>query len=159
MHHVSVRACPAALLPGCRYLSPGLRLLAFPLPARSMSVVHPNCLTTFKLSVIRLLRGEGLLESEQQQEEQEEEAAVHDGSAAVCSSNEGGGRRALRSLLSGAEAEEVEDMYAPLLPGLYETWILMEVIGGWVGRVGTLQSRGQCRVGVPGWRMQACMRS
>ncbi|KAL4434240.1 hypothetical protein ABPG75_000681 [Micractinium tetrahymenae] len=82
-------------------------------PLLCMSVSHPNCITTYKLSVIRLLRGEDLLPAE--------EAEAVD--AAVDSSTR---PRMLRSLLSGAEAVEVEDPYGPLQPGLYETWIVSE---------------------------------
>ncbi|PSC76682.1 kinase [Micractinium conductrix] len=94
-----------------------------------MSVSHPNCLTTFKLSVIRLLRGEGLLESEQQSGTSEEGAAAprqSSESSDSAGSREGAGRRALRSLLSGAEAEVVPDPHGLLLPGLYESWIVSE---------------------------------
>ena len=96
-----------------------------------MSVSHPNCLTTFKLSVMRLLRGEGLLESELQSSEEEGE----DGAAAAAGG--ANGRRQLRSLLSGAEAEDVSDPNGLLPQGLYETWIVMDVrgwcwdVGGW----------------------------
>ncbi|KAL4434239.1 hypothetical protein ABPG75_000680 [Micractinium tetrahymenae] len=110
-------------------------------PLLCMSVSHPNCITTYKLSVIRLLRGEDLLPAEDSLSMEEPEdgsvpppkpvrlssdsddtAMIRDGS-----SRAGAGQpRMLHSLLSGAEAVEVEDPYGPLQPGLYETWIVSE---------------------------------
>lgn len=105
-----------------------------------MSVSHPNCISTYKLSVIRLLRGPRLavlLPSEDSEELagpaanprrmsiSTDDTAMHGGD----SPSVRGRQRLLRSLLSGAEAVEVEDPYGPLQPGLYETWIVSEVRG------------------------------
>ncbi len=102
-----------------------------------MSVSHPNCISTYKLSVIRLLRGHDLLPSEDSEELASpaanprrlsigtDDTAMHGGD----SPSVRGRQRLLRSLLSGAEAVEVEDPYGPLQPGLYETWIVSEVRG------------------------------
>ncbi|KAL4418774.1 hypothetical protein ABPG77_010379, partial [Micractinium sp. CCAP 211/92] len=103
-------------------------------PLLCMSVSHPNCISTYKLSVIRLLRGHDLLPSEDSEELASpaanprrlsigtDDTAMHGGN----SPSVRGRQRLLRSLLSGAEAVEVEDPYGPLQPGLYETWIVSE---------------------------------
>lgn len=98
--------------------------------ACSMSVSHPNCITTYKLSVIRLLRGEDLLEEQSSSESLPPTGCLSNNSgrtddSAMASGANKGGRR-VRSLLSGAEAVEVEDPYGQLQPGLYETWIVSE---------------------------------
>ena len=76
-------------------------------------MAHPNCISIYHLSTLRLLRGEGLLDAEHGRPE---------GSSAA-------GGSPLRSLLSSTEAEEVADPSQPLQPGLYETWIVSEVGG------------------------------
>ncbi|EFN57850.1 hypothetical protein CHLNCDRAFT_143307 [Chlorella variabilis] len=96
-------------------------------PLLCMSVSHPNCITTYKLSVIRLLRGEDLLEEQSSSESLPPTGCLSNNSgrtddSAMASGANKGGRR-VRSLLSGAEAVEVEDPYGQLQPGLYETWI------------------------------------
>ena len=116
-----------------------------PAPRCSMSVSHPNCISTYKLSAIRLLRCNDLLDNQgsassilrvsgNTSEETDDSARL--------SNDSGSGRlqpRRLRSLLSGAEAVEVEDPYGPLQPGLYETWILSEVRGKGEGGRGNWQ--------------------
>ena len=84
-----------------------------PPPAGSLAMAHPNCISIYHLSTLRLLRGEGLLDAEHGRPE---------GSSAA-------GGSPLRSLLSSTEAEEVADPSQPLQPGLYETWIVSEVGG------------------------------
>ena len=116
-----------------------------------MSVSHPNCISTYKLSAIRLLRCHDLLDDQgsassilrlsgNSSEAEDGAATLSIDDSARLSSERPQGRR-LRSLLSGAEAEEVEDPYGPLQPGLYETWILSEVRG-------QRGARGRCR-----WRV------
>lgn len=128
--------------------------VALPLPSApccSMSVSHPNCISTYKLSAIRLLRCHDLLDDQgsassilrlsgNSSEAEDGAATLSIDDSARLSSERPQGRR-LRSLLSGAEAEEVEDPYGPLQPGLYETWILSEVRG-------QRGARGWCR-----WRV------
>ena len=100
-----------------------------PRPApRSMSVSHPNCVTTYKLSVIRLLRGDGLLDPEPSLEGTSGNSIPRPPSA---SHGSGGLRehRHVHSLLSGAAGVEVTDLAGPLPPGLYETWMVQEVRG------------------------------
>ena len=139
-----------------------------------MSVSHPNCVTTYKLSVIRLLRGDGLLEPDDSATSVPMSPGSHGspsgsadaGSAPAASSaalarrspspaplrlstdsEEGGASgtltsaqtlssaatgatartRRVQSLLSGAEGVEVPDPYGPLPPGLYESWMVIEV--------------------------------
>lgn len=105
-------------------------------PLLCMSVSHPNCISTYKLSAIRLLRCHDLLDDQgsassilrlsgNSSEAEDGAATLSIDDSARLSSERPQGRR-LRSLLSGAEAEEVEDPYGPLQPGLYETWILSE---------------------------------
>ena len=102
-----------------------------------MGVSHPNCITTYKLSVIRLLRGDDLLPSDASDElappaPKPIRLSCDSDDTAMHSSDSPGSRgqpRLLRSLLSRAEAAEVEDPYSPLQPGLYETWIVSEVGG------------------------------
>ncbi|PRW58809.1 kinase [Chlorella sorokiniana] len=76
-------------------------------PLLCMSVSHPNCITTYKLSAIRLLRGEGLMEPE-------------DSASSVPLPH------LPPLLLSGTEGVEVADPYGPLEAGLYETWMVLE---------------------------------
>ena len=99
-----------------------------------MSVSHPNCITTYKLSVVRLLRGEGLLGCEQAEAgtsvPPSDPMSLDTEDSAMLSNESNGGRRVLCSLLSGAEAVEVADPYGPLQRGLYETWIVSEVGAG-----------------------------
>jgi hypothetical protein len=47
--------------------------------------------------------------------------------ASAAASGSAAPRRRVYSLLSGCEAAQVADPYAPLQPGLYETWIVSEV--------------------------------
>ena len=113
------------------------------LPLRSMSVSHPNCVTTYKLSMVRLLRGEGLMETDHSV--QSVEAAAPGGPMAASPFGPAGGSsvfiaeapRHVHSLLSGAEGVEVADPYGPLEPGLYETWMVLEVR---VGRGGAREA-------------------
>jgi hypothetical protein len=136
-----------------------------------MSVSHPNCISTYKLSAIRLLRCHDLLEEQgsassiprlsgnssnprlsgnssnprlsgNSSEAEDGAARLSLDDSARLSSERPQGRR-LRSLLSGAEAEEVEDPYGPLQPGLYETWILSEVRGQQGSQWGAVQLEGR----------------
>ena len=129
-----------------------------------MSVSHPNCITTYKLSVVRLLKSGDALPMErtwsdptQSRSSQPRAGATQQTGADAASrrtSSEAAlsglaqsqlepqtqqlqpapsqlpplpqQRRRLRSLLSGAEAEEVADPYGRQPPGLYETWIVSE---------------------------------
>ncbi len=101
-----------------------------------MSVSHPNCVTTYKLSMIRLLRGADLVDSEHSNNNVD---TATDGSGLpapdASSRSIPEPPRHVHSLLSGAEGVEVADPYGPLAPGLYETWMVLEVCGGWEGWV------------------------
>lgn len=142
-----------------------------------MSVSHPNCISAYKLSVLRLQRGDDLLEpfasatslppGRGNPAHPSPTPAPSGGSAGALAAQPGGGLasdaallsdgttatagvsrsvvseplgggsslpssgqgRRVRSLLSGAEAEVIEDAYGPLQPGLYETMIVSEVGG------------------------------
>ena len=104
-----------------------------------MSVSHPNCVTTYKLSMVRLLRGEGLVEPDQSTQSVEAAAASGPMAASPAGPAEGSSAfiaeapRHVYSLLSGAEGVEVADPYGPLASGLYETWMVLEVRAGWGG--------------------------
>lgn len=97
-------------------------------PLLCMSVSHPNCITTYKLSVIRLLKSDDPLGSEDSALSLPDIRLSDDSndSSMLGEEQTGKGPRLLRSLLSGAEAVEVEDPHGPLQPGLYETWIVSE---------------------------------